>query len=42
MKSKPKGECMGFLKCKAKATTTLDHPILGKVPVCRRCKKLLS
>ena len=29
--------CKVFLLCKNKATTTIPHPILGKVPACKRC-----
>lgn len=31
------GECKWFLMCRNKATTTRKHPILGDVPICKRC-----
>lgn len=32
-----RGECEWFLKCENDATTTVAHPVLGKVPSCSRC-----
>ena len=32
------GKCQWFLLCNNKATTTLEHSILGAVPICKRCK----
>jgi hypothetical protein len=32
-----KTKCMAFLLCINPATTTFDHPIVGKVPCCDRC-----
>lgn len=34
--------CRWFVLCTNKATTTRDHPILGKVPICRNCDKRLE
>lgn len=33
-----KNKCQWFLNCKNNATTTMSHPILGDVPICKRCK----
>jgi len=32
-----KDKCQWFLNCKNDATTTKLHPILGDVPICKRC-----
>jgi hypothetical protein len=32
-----KDGCRWFLLCKNKATKTRPHPILGAVPICKRC-----
>lgn len=29
--------CEWFARCTRKAVTTLRHPILGDVPICREC-----
>lgn len=29
--------CKWFLLCENEATTTRSHPILGDVPICKRC-----
>jgi hypothetical protein len=43
MKSKVQKEfCKAFLKCKNRATTTIHNVILGEVPACKRCKKILD
>ena len=31
-------KCQWFLKCTRPAVTTLEHPILGAVPICQECK----
>ncbi len=31
------GVCEWFLLCDRPADTTRSHPILGNVPICRRC-----
>jgi hypothetical protein len=36
-KQEEKLDCMVFLLCRNKATTTIDNTILGKVPACKRC-----
>ena len=30
-------ECQWFLNCTREAVTTVEHPVLGHVPVCSRC-----
>jgi hypothetical protein len=30
-------DCRWFLGCTREAVTTLEHPLLGSVPVCQRC-----
>lgn len=32
-------KCQWFMLCTNEATETMDHPILGKVPICHRCKE---
>lgn len=34
-----KPRCEAFLLCKNPATTSFEHPIIGTVPSCERCKK---
>jgi|tagenome__1003787_1003787.scaffolds.fasta_scaffold18694934_2 hypothetical protein len=34
---KTAGLCRWFLGCQNKATKTIDHPTLGKVPTCKAC-----
>lgn len=36
-KGKDPALCAWFLKCDNTATTTREHPILGKVLICERC-----
>jgi hypothetical protein len=31
--------CKWYLNCDHKAVTTQEHPILGQVPICRRCQR---
>src|ERR1043165_2018396 len=31
--------CRWFLNCKHKAEGTMEHPSLGKVPICPRCRR---
>lgn len=31
------GQCRWFALCDREATTTLPHPVLGRVPTCHRC-----
>lgn len=30
--------CQWFGACENHAMTTMDHPVLGSVPICRRCE----
>lgn len=39
---KAKIKCQWFLKCTNNATTTMQHPILGKVPICKQCKEKME
>lgn len=34
--------CEWFALCGNEATTSLPHPVLGDVPVCDRCRKLIE
>lgn len=34
--------CQCFLLCNNKATTAIQHPILGSVPACQRCADKLN
>lgn len=34
--------CRWFLKCPRKTDMTLDHPILGQVPVCQQCLTIVG
>lgn len=34
--------CQWFMMCNRKATTTMSHPILGDVPICKKCKEKME
>lgn len=34
--------CMWWAKCTNPANTLKDHPVLGKVPICKRCAEKLE
>lgn len=34
--------CQWYATCSNPATTELEHPVLGKVPICERCQKLVA
>jgi hypothetical protein len=34
--------CKWFLRCDNPATETKPHPILGDVPICRRCAEKMK
>lgn len=34
--------CEWFVNCEHEATGTLDHPLLGKVPICDRCRPIAA
>jgi len=34
--------CQAFLRCENHATTHIDNLVLGKVPACARCAKILG
>jgi hypothetical protein len=40
--NKPDGMCKQFLLCRRPATKVLDHPVLGKVPTCDTCAKIVE
>lgn len=37
MKTVVRKLCQWFLLCKNRATMTRPHPLLGNVPICKRC-----
>ncbi len=34
--------CEAFRGCDSMATSIIDHPIIGQVPACERCRGILS
>jgi hypothetical protein len=39
LKPKPEGTCKWFLGCARPATGTMNHPVLGDVPICDECRR---
>lgn len=34
--------CMWWAKCPNPANTVMEHPVLGDVPICKRCAEKLA
>ncbi|MEY9235377.1 hypothetical protein ABIF78_007700 [Bradyrhizobium japonicum] len=39
---KPAESCRWFLRCDNPATETKPHPVLGDVPICKRCAEKMK
>lgn len=34
--------CQWFLGCRSEATKTIPHPVLGAVPICDHCARMMT